>query len=540
VFFWSPSAAGVDNSCDTNRSARAGILMATIRTGEETCDWIEGICRRFSEATGWPLVYASLDDNPARDVPPGLECCWSSEISDGDLPTGLLEILPPDDAIDERSFPAVRDLAELVSDLIGRCQSATRSLRSQTAEISTLVDIGLSIPGDTDLHSALSKLMDAATRLTGFRSAAFFLLNPETSDLNLRTAHKLTPSDIPQPRRQLTETPPDLSALVCGHVMLSRGSGQYDQDWMPADSATGICMPVQSASGPLGTLWVFDRRDRTPTDRELHVLQSIAAQTASVLERAVLLRESECQRRLQRDLQVASDSHTVGTLNVPFANRGFESAGICTSRHELGGDLCELVPIDDERSVVAVGDASGDSVPAAMVMSAVRGSLRTLTAGDPTEVVQTEQVMRRINQTLYRITPPHQFMSLLYGILDTSRMTFTYTNAGHPPPIRLRGTKSTLLESHGLLLGVMAETTYSHSVVRLRADDLLVLFSDGITEAMSGGHKMFRSDGILEAVRECASKPARDILESVWSKLEQHSQGGSEPDDRTLMVIKMA
>jgi len=514
--------------------------MATIRTARETCDWIEGICRRFSEATGWPLVYLPLGHDSEDNAPPGLECCWSSEISDGDQPTGLLEILPPEDVVDERSFAAVRDLAELLSDLIGRCQSTARSLRSQTAEISTLVDMGLSIPGDTDLRSALSTLMDAAIRLTGFRSAAFFLLNPTTSDLNLRTVHKLSTSDVPQPRRLLSETPPDLSALISGHVMLSRGSGQTDRDWMPADCATGICMPVQSASGPLGTLWVFDRRDRTPTDRELHVLQSITAQTASVLERAVLLRERECQRRLQRDLQVASDSQTVGTLNIPFANRGFESAGICTSRHELGGDLCELVPIDDKRSVVAVGDASGDSVPAAMVMSAVRGSLRTLTAGVPREVVQTEQVMRRINQTLYRITPPHQFMSLLYGILDTSRMTFTYTNAGHPLPILLRGAKSILLESHGLLLGVMDETTYSHSVVRLCPDDLLVLFSDGITEAMSRGHKMFRWDGILEAVRECAPKPTRDILETVWSKLEQHSQGGSEPDDRTLLVIKLA
>ena len=514
--------------------------MASIRTAEETGDWIESICRRFSEATGWPLVYAPLDHNAKRDVRPDLECCWSSEISDGDRPTGLLEILPPDDAADERTFPAVRDLAELISDLIGRCQSATRVLRSQTAEMSTLVDIGLSIPGDTDLHSALSKLMEAAIRLTGFRSAAFFLLNPRTSNLNLRIVHKLPFGDIPQPRRRLTETPPDLSALVCGHVMLSRGSGQHDRGWMPAGSATGICMPVQSAAGPLGTLWVFDRRDRTPTDRELHVLQSIAAQTASVLERAVLLRESECQRRLQRDLEVASASQTKGTLNVPFANRGFESAGICTSRHELGGDLCELVPIDDSRLVVAVGDASGDSVPAAMVMSAVRGSLRTLTAGSPAEVVQTEQVMHRINQTLYRITPPHQFMSLLYGILDTSRMTFTYTNAGHPPPILLRATESTLLESHGLLLGVMTETTYGHSVVRLCPDDLLVLFSDGISEAMSRGQKMFRSDGILEVVRKCASDSARNILESVWSRLEQHSQGGSEPDDRTLLVIKMA
>jgi len=514
--------------------------MASIRTAGETCDWIEGVCRRFSEATGWPLVYAPVGQTSIADGSPDLESCWSSELSDGDRPTGLLTILPPADAADERSFPAVRDLAELIAELIGRCQSATRLLRSQTAEMSTLVDIGLSIPGDADLHSALSKLMEAATGLTGFRSAAFFLLNPVTSDLNLRMVHKPPPGGIPQPRRRLTETPPDLSALVGGHEVLSRGSGERSRDWMPAESATGLCVPVQSVSGPLGTLWVFDRRDRTPTDREFHVLQSIAAQIASVLERAVLLQESKCQRRLQRDLEVASASQTIGTLNIPYANRGFESAGICTSRHELGGDLCELVPIDDARSVVAVGDASGDSVPAAMVMSAVRGSLRTLTAGAPADVVRTTQVMRRINQTLFRITPSHQFMSLLYGILDTARKTFTYTNAGHPPPILMRGSEATLLESHGLLLGVMGETTYSRSVVKMRSGDLLVLFSDGISEAMSRGQKMFRSDGILDVVRDRASRSARDILESVWSKLEQHSQGGSDPDDRTLLVIKMA
>jgi sigma-B regulation protein RsbU (phosphoserine phosphatase) len=284
-------------------------------------------------------------------------------------------------------------------------------------------------------------------------------------------------------------------------------------------------------------MWVFDRRHRVPNEREVHVLESIAAQVAAVLERVVLLRESETKHRLQRDVEVASENQAKGLLNGLPTRLPFDVAAACTSRYELGGDLCEVVPIDAGHTVIAVGDASGDSVPAAMVMSAVRGALRTLASVQPGEIVHTERVMEKLNGMLCDITPAHQFMSLLVGLLDTTCDAFTYSNAGHPLPILMRRGTATLLHSHGMLLGVLKDSAYDRSVVPLKAGDMLVLYSDGVSEAMDRRRKMFRSDGIVEALRKHMAKSADEIVQAIWSDLNQHLGDGT-PDDRTLLVVK--
>jgi sigma-B regulation protein RsbU (phosphoserine phosphatase) len=257
---------------------------------------------------------------------------------------------------------------------------------------------------------------------------------------------------------------------------------------------------VQSDAGPIGTLWAFDRRLRTPEDREIHVVQSIAAQVAVLLERVVLLRESADQHRLQRDLQVASECQSPEMLGAAIGNLNFDAAAVCTSRYELGGDLCELVRLDATRTAIAVGDASGDSVPAALVMSAVRGALRTLSSYGIEDVQRTDSVMRRLHAS---------------------------------------GEKISAMESHGMLLGVMEDATYKRSVLKLEPRDTLVFYSDGISEAMNGRRKLFRSDGILGAMKGRAAGTAQEILQCIWSQLEEHTGRDGEGDDRTLLVVKM-
>ena len=153
--------------------------------------------------------------------------------------------------------------------------------------------------------------------------------------------------------------------------------------------------------------------------------------------------------------------------------------------------------------------------------------------------MQTELVMDRLNRALYSVTPSHQFMSFLYGVLDTEAMTFTYTNAGHPTPLCVRQGVVTSLTYHGMLLGINQFATYDHSVIRLSANDILVLFSDGIIEAMSRNRQMFRNDGIISAIKSQIDGSAQNVMQAIWRNFESHSVGGQEPDDRTLLVIKM-
>jgi sigma-B regulation protein RsbU (phosphoserine phosphatase) len=503
----------------------------------DTSAWIHETCQRLADAIGWPVRFVPRDVTDDADE---MTDCWSMKILNGDFIAGKLTIDLPTDTRHDRAFLAVCELAEMTGGLIGDLLTARSALERRTSDVSTLVDVGISIANDAKPHDSLDRLLTAAVELTHFRAAAFFLIDPAVNSLNLRGVAGIAADRMPHSRRRLEAGTPDLTALANGQVLVRSDESENGARWLPNEMSVGLCVAVQSDVGPLGTLWVFDRRQRMPEKREEAAIESIVAQLATVLERVVLLRESATQHRMQRDLQSASESQP-NAASSGFSKRcgGADFAALCASRYELGGDLCEVIPIDENRTAIAVGDASGDSVPAAMVMSAVRGSLRTLTSDSLGEIKDTATIIQRMNRTLHQITPAHQFMSLVYGVFDSIDNSFAYTNAGHPPPLWFSGRRAEPLESHGLLLGVDAETTYEHSKIHLKPNDMLVMFSDGITEARNADRQLFGTEGIAGAVSGVLGCGPEDVLQVVSSQVESHTEETGDSDDRTLLVIRI-
>jgi sigma-B regulation protein RsbU (phosphoserine phosphatase) len=503
--------------------------------------WIRDTCRQFSGALGWELQFvpaAGHGDEVEARLRRDPSTCWFSEINDGHERIGFLQLVLPDDAAKDSTFNSVGDLADAFAQLMSRSATAARLAESRTDDVVTLVDIGRSVPTERNLVDALQRLLDGATQLTSFRSSAFFLLEPSTERLKLRAhSHRDVPL-VPEAVRSLSENPPDLQALAQGRAVLGEGQVQEAAAWLPPGTLTAVCLAVGSETGPIGTLWVYDRRRREPTDREMHVLESITVQVATLLERVVLLRESAAQHRLQRDLKLASQAQSELAMPLPPGS-GIEAAIRTTSRFEIGGDLCELIPVGEGRTALSIGDASGHGVSASIVMSAVRGAVHAL-ALDLRSPLTPEEVLARVNQALHAITPAHQFMSLLYGVFDVRQMMFTYSNAGHPAPVLMRLGGPVQLESHGMLLGVVADTTYGSSQLAISPGDTLIAFTDGVSEAMNGKRKMFRSDGIIEVLLSQQGQPPQTVLENIWSELETHLDGKSGHDDRSLVVIRIS
>ena len=540
--------------------------MTTIAA--ETHDLMSDLCRHFGRVSGWNLHFTPAKRAP-EDIRKDLEnrpgCCWISEINDGSRVAGFLHLNSPDRespdkvqdslsalfqdsmfgqdsasgvATAQSAYVEVTMLAEVLSRFLGRLAQTTMQLKHRNHDVATLLELGLAAPAQDNLAFGLTQLLQAAAHLTGSWSAAFFLLDPATERLRLRAVYRLHRDDVPQPFRELRTGSPDLAALADQPVIFST-SATGRHPLLPAMIKSAACAAVQSETAPFGVLWVYDRRGKRYEQRDIHVLQSIAAQVAAVLERSALLRGSEANDRIHRDLMAASDTQPDSTfLDLPHDAR-YELAGRCTSRYELGGDLCEVFALSGDRTAVFVGDASGNSIPAAMIMSAVRGAIRTQAADviAMTDSGATELVSR-LNRALCGITSSHQFMSLCYGIYDAARRTFTYSNAGHPVPLLIRGKQVQMLESHGLLLGVVAEAEYQSGVVQLLPGDLLVLYSDGITEALSSAQELFKWEGIYATARELQDESAEKVLEAIWRRVDEHQEGAGG-DDRTLLVLKV-
>jgi sigma-B regulation protein RsbU (phosphoserine phosphatase) len=508
--------------------------------------WIADVGRAFSDATGWPMVFQPHGEPRRHGGSP--ETCWSSEIRDSAGPLGRLQIELPEEPGRDRAFMTICELSGLIASLVSRVVGTAEALERRNRDVALLLEADAAGQRHASLQGLLEEYLRLCAELSGFRQVAFFLLSPDGRELHLRAVHGLRPADVPVPLRQLAVVPPDVTAFDSGMLEIhAEGESAYRR-WLPADARRGVCLPVNCDSGPAGSLWLYDRRSGKrkaesgkpeadghesaidgvlPCD-ELRVIRRMADRIAAVLERVVLLHESEIHHRQNSDLQIASQCQRESVPPLQLDDPAFDVAAVCTSRFELGGDLCEVLPLGEQQVFVAVGDASGDSVPAAMVMSAVRGAVRALLADGGDELPDLPSILQRANQTLIGLSATFQFMSLFLGIVDARGGTLTYSNAGHPPPFLIRRGEIEELSSHGT------------TTVPFEPEDALVAYSDGVSEVMNEDDRIFGTQGITAALGEAPLDSAAGILQTVTERLERFaSPGNNHGDDRTLLVLRL-
>ena len=515
-------------------SASFPISSATERRATNPADWIVGQCELFTTATGWTMGFLELSQHPATEASQ-LEWCWHSDVSDGNQRFGTMFLEAAVPEAGHPTFTTAFRLAELFTTQINQYLRLHRQVLHQASEIGELVS-----PSETSgnqFTSRLRALIRASVMLTGYRNAALFVLDPDGCGVRLRFAHQVQQATVPNPYRAFDTEPPDFIALQSGHCIIRRGDTSIATDWLPRDATVGVAIAVRNDSGPIGTLWLYDRRHHSLEPQELALLNGFGQQIADTFERLILLRDSETTGRLTRELDFVAHS-TQSFLDKTLAIPGCEVAQRVCSHFEIGGDLFEVIPIDKHRTVIVVGDASGNSIPAAIVMTCARGALHALLAQYGVHPPSPPQIMAVLNQAIAKVTSGQQFISLVLGIFDSRSRVFEYTNAGHPPPIHVSGGAPVVLKSLGLVLGVLDTATYGIDRVVLAENDLLVLFSDGIVEARNGDKVMFSNDGIIEALADQQGETsATQVLDGIWSSYERHATG-TNSDDRTLVVIR--
>ena len=208
----------------------------------------------------------------------------------------------------------------------------------------------------------------------------------------------------------------------------------------------------------------------------------------------------------------------------------------CRQVRELGGDCYDFVRLPDYRVAVTVGDACGKGLAAALMISNVQSSLRTaalLGRNDgPT-------VLEAVNRQVHSSALSDRYATLFYGVFDASRRTLRYVNAGHNPPMLLRRDGSVdWLETGGAPVGIFSDWTYEEGVVQLNPGDLLVAYTDGITEAMNPAGDQWGVEGLHRAASESAAQSADEVVQAIFTSMDEFSRG-RQNDDATVVVMRV-
>ena len=208
----------------------------------------------------------------------------------------------------------------------------------------------------------------------------------------------------------------------------------------------------------------------------------------------------------------------------------------CRQVRDLGGDCYDFVPLPDNRLAVAVGDASGKGLAAALMISNVQSSLRTaaLLAGS-----EVPAVIETVNRQVHASALAHRYATLFYGVFDGATRILHYVNAGHNPPMVIRRDGSIdWLEAGGAPLGMFADSTYGEGTVRLHPGDLLLAYTDGVTEALNPAGEEWGIEGLRKAAADSDTQCAREIVHAIFTAIDEFSRG-RQTDDATVVVMRV-
>jgi sigma-B regulation protein RsbU (phosphoserine phosphatase) len=215
---------------------------------------------------------------------------------------------------------------------------------------------------------------------------------------------------------------------------------------------------------------------------------------------------------------------------------GCEMAAVWRPASAFGGDCYDVLPFSGTRAALSIGDVAGKGLPAALLMSNLQASVRAF-AGDD---VPPAHVVERANRALCRHTPLDRFVTFFYGVIDTARRQFHYTNAGHNLPILVRSDGTIArLDAGGLVLGIAADAGYTHDTISLASGDRLVFFTDGITEADAADGEEFGDDRLLETVVTLRGETPWRMVDAIVQRVSAFT-GGCFRDDATLLVVSIA
>ena len=499
--------------------------------------WIDAVCRELTRVTGWLTLFVPAGSSHSLPV---RRFAWKCEISDSNRMVGTLGIVLPAGREPDESFLRACGFTDLVAQLIQGVvveQAAAADLRTP-APASAPDPTAVESPPDDPWTVAVNRVLDVTLNMTGLRAAALLAIDPQSAGLRLRAVRTHEGQRSLSFPRPLRDVPLDAESLRDGPVVIRRQDGR-GCEWLPEEMSLAVCLPLRSDKTLGGVLWFFDRRDRRLMPRELHLLKSVAGRLGELIEKAVLVEESALQREFRRELRLASETQAAPAKNCVLLGGWCEVASRLDNYREVGGDLCEVIPLDDDRLLLAVGDAAGHSVPAAMIMATVRGALRLLAEETVAEDLRPEQVVSKLNRVLHGVVDSYQFMTLTCAVVNRHLQSVQIASAGHPPSLLIRDDEEHSLDQSGLVLGVDADAAYHSRVVTLEPGDVLVLYTDGVSEARGPDQQLFRQDGIAQIVRRHAERPAEEIVSQVWSDLGAHL-AEDDHDDRTLLVVRIS
>jgi len=381
------------------------------------------------------------------------------------------------------------------------------------------------------LNAGLARDLVAADR------CSIWLADPDHGELRTKVAHGVPEIRIPAGRGLVgacIETNETL--LVNDTATDPRFAGQVDRE-SGYVTRSMVVIPLHGSGGKvIGALQALNKPGGFSPD-DVNLLRLAAAYAASAIETQRLRQEAEAARLVYRELEIAlSVQQRLLPEQAPDAE-GLECAAFCRPAKFVGGDYYDFIALPGDSLAFTVGDVSGKGIAAAMLMASLQSLLRSEMARAP---VSLANLMNKFNDAVCRSSAPERYSTLFCGRIDRQRRSLTYVNAGHVSPMLLRSS-GTLerLDTGGMPVGLFDLARYEEGRVDLASGDVLVCYSDGISEATNSAGNLWEEEELEHVLRQSARCPASELVEKIVEAADAYAAGAEQSDDMTLVALRI-
>jgi sigma-B regulation protein RsbU (phosphoserine phosphatase) len=413
-----------------------------------------------------------------------------------------------------------------------------------------LLDITQKISRSLDLQEVLNLVMDTLDSLIPYDAAGIFLI--DCVDQNEVPEGEVPEGEEPCSFKAEAVRGYDIEELYDLHLKLGEGflgsvaltgkpiisnDVRNDPVYVNARDRTRSEMvaPIISNDEVIGCFDLESDELNAYGNDDLEVLMLLASQVAIIIDKVELHEQLIEKKRLQGQLEVARQVQLELLPPNDPQLPGYDISAYNFPTEEVSGDYYDWVRIYEDQIGIVIADVSGKGVPAAILMAFLRASLRAASQiGYATNIS-----MAKVNSLLWESIERNQFVTAFYGILDATNKTLSFSNAGHNWPILIKaGGEIRFLDEGEQPLGMFQHTRYHQYHVLLEPGDVLVLYTDGASEAESPGGEEFGRERLVEAVKNSLDKPAREMIASIQMAVLEWTASAGANDDVTFFVIK--
>lgn len=413
-------------------------------------------------------------------------------------------------------------------------------VKSYIHRLESLIDASKHLNTTFDLEQLLSIILHLATKNLNAERGTIYLIDEKTKELW---------SKVLKGGRGLVEIRLPIGTGISGTVAETgetinlKDASKDKRFYSGFDKRSGfrtktmLCMPMKNRHGRIVGVFQIINKKRGSFDKEDELfLKAFSEHATLAIENARLYQTSMESERVQKELQIAGEiqQRLLPKEIMPIPHYEIAAAAQpCTS---VGGDFYDIISLGNNRFAFVMADVTGKGVPAALLVSTLHASLRAYIQSD----TDLSDLTAKLNNLVFENSPTERFITFFIMILDCSEHTITYVNAGHNFPYLLRPQSEDIieLEASGLPLGMLGNMSYESKQINLGRDDVLALYTDGVTEAMDKSKQQYSEERLKRALKNSLVAPARQIKDDILEDVRAFI--GQEPpsDDLTLLVLK--